>query len=323
MGEDSLLNILKAIIYFKRIKEVSEKNNLPYYGGLLLIDELDASLYPAAQKKLYDKLLHYSKQYNIQIIFTTHSETLLKHIYKKHNEENIIFLRKEDHNVVLKEINSYETMESYLTLEYDNQKEEKKVIIFREDKQTENFLKSILKSSIYKKLKFITGSLNCRQITDLSKSLSGNNFPAIFIVDGDTKEDINKSLIKLPGEKSPEELLIKCMLNEYKNTEIEEKLGIDFQKYFGDFYINDEMNQNKKTNICKDKFNELCEDKIFGNRPYSKGFKLWINKHQEEVEIFKRTFITLYNKEAEKIGKKPIIIEENPIALEEVAATKK
>lgn len=323
MGEDSLLTILKAILYFKRIYEITKRNKLKYKGGLLLIDEIDASLYPAAQRNLYNKLLYYSRKYNIQIVFTTHSESLLNYIYKKHNGNNIIFLRKEDNIVKVKNGISFTTMKTYLSLEDDPigiPDENKKIVVFREDKETENFLKVILGRRITKKLKFIEGSLSCRQVSDLSKSLHKSDLPSIFLVDADTNEDLKKSLIGLPGKYCPEEELIKCMMEEYSNTEIEELLSINYQKYFGNFNYSLNINQKQKTDMCKDKYKEFTKNKIFGNQPYSKGFNLWIDKHKSEVEKFKIKFCKLYNQEAKKIGVDLIKIPE-PTAIEEAAAT--
>ena len=54
-GQDNVGKILMSILSFKRLKE---KHPSSYIGGLLLIDELDASLYPAAQEKINAKKEH-------------------------------------------------------------------------------------------------------------------------------------------------------------------------------------------------------------------------------------------------------------------------
>jgi hypothetical protein len=47
-GQDNIGQIILALLSFKQLKQDSTN----YNGGLLLIDELDATLYPAAQKNL-------------------------------------------------------------------------------------------------------------------------------------------------------------------------------------------------------------------------------------------------------------------------------
>jgi len=49
------------------IANLKEKFKDDYFGGILLIDELEATLYPGAQKKLIEFLNKYSAKYNIKI----------------------------------------------------------------------------------------------------------------------------------------------------------------------------------------------------------------------------------------------------------------
>lgn len=49
-----------------------------YKGGILAIDEMDATMYPASQVELLKILRKYASKLNLQILFTTHSMSLLK-----------------------------------------------------------------------------------------------------------------------------------------------------------------------------------------------------------------------------------------------------
>ena len=91
-GQDNLNQILAALVSFKELKIKMQDN---FIGGLLLIDELDASLHPAAQNKLLDLLLEESRNTNIQIIFTTHSLSLIKH-FQMMQENN---QKKDSHDI--------------------------------------------------------------------------------------------------------------------------------------------------------------------------------------------------------------------------------
>jgi len=83
-GEGNITRILLAVLSFKRLKE---QYGNTYKGGLLLIDELDATLYGFAQRKLVEYLLEAAKEYKIQIVFTTHSPIILKCVNKLQRKE--------------------------------------------------------------------------------------------------------------------------------------------------------------------------------------------------------------------------------------------
>ena len=83
-GESNIGKIILAILSFKRLKD--EYGN-KYKGGILLIDELDATLYGYSQKKLVDFLYKTSREYNIQVIFTTHSPMVLQEVNNLQRKE--------------------------------------------------------------------------------------------------------------------------------------------------------------------------------------------------------------------------------------------
>ena len=66
-GQDNLGQILMSILSFKRLKHTREE----WTGGLILIDEIDATLHPAAQKRLIDLLVKEAKTNDIQVVVTT------------------------------------------------------------------------------------------------------------------------------------------------------------------------------------------------------------------------------------------------------------
>ncbi len=83
-GEGNVIKIILAVLSFKRLKEQYGKN---YKGGILLIDELDATLYGFSQGKLVEYLWKAAGEYRIQIIFTTHSPVILKCVNKYYRKE--------------------------------------------------------------------------------------------------------------------------------------------------------------------------------------------------------------------------------------------
>ena len=85
-GEGNITRIILAVVSFKRLKEQYGRN---YKGGILLIDELDATLYGFSQVKLVDYLWKAAKDYKIQIVFTTHSPIILKCVNKYQRKERL------------------------------------------------------------------------------------------------------------------------------------------------------------------------------------------------------------------------------------------
>jgi len=83
-GEGNIMRIILAVLSFKRLQEDYGKE---YKGGLLLIDEVDATLYGFSQQKLIDYLYKEAKQYKIQVVFTTHSPIVLRCVNKYQRKE--------------------------------------------------------------------------------------------------------------------------------------------------------------------------------------------------------------------------------------------
>lgn len=110
-GEGNIMRIILAVLSFKRLKEQYGRD---YRGGILLIDELDATLYGFSQAKLVDCLWQVAGDYKIQIVFTTHSPIILKCVNK--------YQRKERHD---KGINlppfAYDSSIVYLEPQYDRE----------------------------------------------------------------------------------------------------------------------------------------------------------------------------------------------------------
>lgn len=78
-GQDNISKILLAILSFKRLQE---KFKDYYKGGILAIDEIDATFYSGSQIRLISALIKFASKFDIQIIFTTHSLTILEEISK-------------------------------------------------------------------------------------------------------------------------------------------------------------------------------------------------------------------------------------------------
>lgn len=77
LGQDALGSIATALASFQHLKRTWSE----YPGGLLVIDEVDSGLHPAAQTKLIKALRSAARDLSLQIICTTHSPHLIQAVH--------------------------------------------------------------------------------------------------------------------------------------------------------------------------------------------------------------------------------------------------
>lgn len=110
-GEGNITRIILAVLSFRRLKE---KYGRDYKGGILLIDELDATLYGFSQGKLVEYLWKAAGDYKIQIVFTTHSPIILKYVNDYQRKE------RKDRGIELPSY-AYDSSIVYLEPTYDTE----------------------------------------------------------------------------------------------------------------------------------------------------------------------------------------------------------
>lgn len=209
VGQDNLGHIISSLVDFYTLSLQPE-----YSGGILCIDEIDASLHPSAQQRLFDLLNILADELNLQIFFSTHSLTLLKQIIYHHNKDN------ENYNLIYFKDQRYPFPTSYInyrSLKADLFDEMKvpspKVKLYCEDKDTKEILELLLVAANNLNIKYyndlpqfetVPVFLGCEQLIKLPDYDS--NFTTVSILlDGDAriKEQIkiedyiaNKEIIK-------------------------------------------------------------------------------------------------------------------------------
>lgn len=250
-GQDNVGKILLAILSFKRLKE---KYGNSYTGGILAIDELDTTLYPASQLKLIEALRKFSSQYNIQIVFTTHSLTIIEEMCK--HQENpkisgqikIIYLQKVDNIVKAIENISFEDIRHKLNVTLSLTQKAKRIPVFVEDKEGEIFAKAILKRRT-SRLQFVDCTMGCSNYLELAKkNIEGFKYKqSIIILDGDVKSESSKmrelkkykNILLLPDTKSPERLIAEYLHSLQENSPLWNKIynGYTKQLVFRDYSL--------------------------------------------------------------------------------------
>lgn len=229
MGQDNLAKILLALFSFKRLKDKYSS----YQGGILAIDELDATMYPASQVELLKVLRKYASDLNLQIIFTTHSISLLKVVdelckevkqrSETSNQIRMIYLKRSDENVLIKRDVDFNGIVLDLNVTAIAPRRNKnKITVYVEDKETELFVKAILKTRS-NCLKFVNATLPCSMLIEMvSKAVPAFCYPySIIFLDGDVRKhnaDMRKlanaqNILLLPGNESPERLLARFLFN--------------------------------------------------------------------------------------------------------------
>jgi AAA15 family ATPase/GTPase len=292
-GQDNLGKILLAILSFKRLK----KKYREYKNGLLVIDEIDTTLYPASQLKLLEALRKFSSQFDIQIIFTTHSLTILDRVcelqseIKFKNQIKVIYLQKVDKEIIANENVTYQFIQNKLNVTLSTRKSVNKIPLFTEDKEAEIFLKGLLKSK-KTDLEFLQCTLGCNNYVELvKKKIKGFTYPdSIICLDGDVINEVSmmkeikkhKNFLILPGDNSPERLLAELLFIEPDASIIWNKLyqNYDKQLCFNDYSI---------TEIRKDRIKAKLwfnSQKQYWGHSCSKIINIWISKNKVIVEEF-------------------------------------
>lgn len=230
-GEDNIMIILTALVSLKYYYDnISNKDDEVI--SMLLIDELDATLHPEMQIKIFNKILDYSDKYKIQVIFTSHSFTLIE--YAKKNKQNLIYIQNKRTTVKLMENPDIYKIKMDLYNETAiNLFKNSKIPVFTEDDEA-RFVLDILfnqyEINLNNLFHLINANMSHTCITQIFKDeyIYKNTVGLIAILDGDCKPNMlkenkdskyyfNHNIMWLPGDKSPEILFFEYALNIYND----------------------------------------------------------------------------------------------------------
>lgn len=303
-GQDNIGKILLAILSFKRLSEI---HGAAYQGGILVIDEIDATLYPASQLKLIEALRKFSSQLKIQVVFTTHSLIILEKSCELQENEKIsgqikvVYLQKVDSKVKAIDNISFEFIKNKLNVALAIRPKQKKIPVFTEDKEGEIFFRAIIKRKS-KILQFVDCTLGCDNLVELArKKIVGFRFPeSLIVLDGDVKTESskirkinkNKNFLILPGDKSPERIIAEFLHNLPDESELWNSIydGYTKQYAFRDITLREiQASRNK----AKDWFNS--QKKCWG-RNCVNVINPWVLENQKEVDAFIADYENLIEK---------------------------
>lgn len=279
MGQDNLAKIVLALFSFKRLKE---KYPNDYQGGILAIDEIDATMYPASQIELIKVLRKYASELDLQIIFTTHSLTLLKFIDDLQQDASrveatkkqikMIYLKKMDNNVLIHSAIGYDDIYLDLNVIANGDGTRRKITTYVEDQETRDMLKAVV-GKRYNDLDVIVAKLSCDNLVELaSHKIPAFNCPfSLVIVDGDVRTDTKKmrkvksaqNILVLPGSKSPEREVADYLYHLSDSDALWNKLprGYNNQVCFREYTYDDVMSDRIK---AKEWFRAQIDGKWWG-----------------------------------------------------------
>lgn len=283
-GQDNLGQIIAAILSFKRLNKDFKGNKK---GGLLLIDEIDATLYAASQIKLVDELYKFAKKEGVQVIFTTHSLEILDHLSKKlDSQTKLNFLEIKDGLIKNTLDPSIQFLRNKIKVQIGKSDTAEKIHILCEDSVANMWCKNLIKGTQYKSMVEVSdGPFPEGTIALMAQSKNPAFKDIVFVLDGDCRDKYQKKSLPqtlfLPSDNAPESVMHK-FLNGLSDS---------------DSFWNDEENFTRQTCLLghdnNNNYKKWIKDenfKSFFGRGYSKLFDRWQEGNREAVIKFQKDF---------------------------------
>ena len=208
-GEDSILDL------FKLLQDIPNQS-------LLVIDEVENSLHPQAQRRFIRYLLKLSRAKKLQIILSTHSPFVLEELPPI---GRTMLMQLSDKKEIV-----YEVSVDFALSTMDD-KEHPELFVFLEDEDAATLFWGILKqySENYDELckKISTRPVgSCSVVSNLDKLSKQNKLPyrSLCIIDADKKKDYPDCLA-FPGDQAPERQVVLALQGQNWNN-LENRFGI-------------------------------------------------------------------------------------------------
>ncbi len=304
-GQDNIGQILAALLSFGRAKETLGDD---YRGGLLLIDELDATLFPASQETLFDLLLEKAKELEIQVVFTTHSFQLIERAFVKRgkrDEIEVVYLRRRDDGIEQVDRPNSLDIKADLSVEMPKRAPKKKVEILCEDEETKWFLRRLLPLNVYSKCNVISAGLSCGELSELSIRDIPSLENDLFVVDGDavksacSKVKDSPRLCVLPtGDMNPEMAIYETLSQLPDNGQFWTAMEAEhhysrqmFIRSYEESHAGSYSDNKAKRKADKSWFRSEKAKGGLGKNGVE-GFKEWKTLHRDECDAFTKQFLS-------------------------------
>jgi predicted ATPase len=222
-GEDNAGQIILALMSFRKLKEEYPA----YKGGLLLIDEADAGLFPTAQVNLLKMLDRECKSLNLQVVMTSHSPVLIEHAFEQSQQfrrrYKTVYLSNTYGDVQVMQDWSWAQISADIntkTITAASGATLPSVNVYFEDKEAADFFATLMIRQPIKK--FTTPmseiTLGCSNYLQLiQKGIPEFSEKSIVCLDADQTEKIKgknfKTVVLLPGALPPDQLIFEHLYN--------------------------------------------------------------------------------------------------------------
>lgn len=292
-GQDNVGQIIGAIFSFIRLKE---KLGDKYKGGIILIDELDATLFPRAQKNLIDLFYKVAGKYNIQFVFTTHSLDALEHIIegRQHNNHDteVLYFTNVFGKLELIEAPLMQRIRSDMNMTTIPPAQLTKVNLYCEDKEAAMFTKRLLGRTRTKNLKFCSATFSGSLLNELAKKNIPEFKSSIIVLDGDIKlSKPSTNVLILPGSQSPENVFRTLL----------ESLPPDHSFWHNEWCYTKQVFESELASLTQGQYHDRVKMKKWFNdqkRYWGKGinniYKCWLELNMELAEEFCKKFDRIY-----------------------------
>lgn len=295
-GQDNIGQIIMTVLSFKRLK----KNNKSYKGGLLLIDEFEATLHPVAQNKLLKYLYRECKELSLQVVFTTHSVSLLENISGKilhnnndNNNYEVYYMTKNNGPLKVYRNPAFSIIKNDLMLANPGSNI-RRIPVYCEDDEGRWFFENLIKKHKIR-LNLIKVKLSCDALIQLNKNDPVYFSNVIFALDGDVPdEDICNfnNFIKLPGNVRPEKVIYDFLLDLSSDSELWEiGQGLGFYK---DSIRENGPESNKYQGADREKYKAWFKENeaIFDALDV---FNFWAEENKNDFDEFNKRFVECFN----------------------------
>lgn len=222
-GEDNAGQIILALMSFRKLKEEYPD----YKGGLLLIDEADAGLFPTAQVNLLKMLDREYKNLNLQVVMTSHSPVLIEYAFEQSRQfrkrYKTVYLSNTYGDVQVMQDWSWAQISADIntkTITAASGASLPSVNVYFEDKEAADFFATLMIRQPIKK--FTTPmseiTLGCSNYLQLiQKGIPEFAERSIVCLDADQTEKIKgknfKTVVLLPGTLPPDQLIFEHLYN--------------------------------------------------------------------------------------------------------------
>jgi len=222
-GEDNAGQIVLALMSFKKLKEEYSD----YRGGLLLIDEADAGLFPTAQINLLKILDRECRNLDLQVVMTSHSPVLIEYAF----EQSQLYRRKWKTVYLSNTYGGVQVMQDWSWAQISADINTKTIAadagaalpcvnVYFEDREAYDFFAALMTRQPLKKytrpLSEVT--LGCSNYLSLiEKKIPEFSERSIVCLDADAAVQVQrkqfKTVVLLPGTLPPDQLIFQHLYN--------------------------------------------------------------------------------------------------------------